>query len=475
MSQVESRCDTEQRRNESQLPTPKLRSGLFGKGIVSVQTGKSSKGVQHRKSSPDCISADVQADRGRHTAPDLQFQADTFLRKRKSKAIPSPSCTDDDKAQKPHDNSQSSDVSRAKVRKSSRAPRKQRTKTADSQRPKPKSKRAQLEKSSLVDDETDTEGRARIPSPHESRQMSPDWPTVLPEGDEPEETAVIEAATSEASREEAGRNSMDNVMTNAGKPRVVIPALLSTPELDLLRSDVKAATVLSEPDIRKEAPHDHRAPRLNQRYQDDSCSPSLDADSYADMLAQALARSSAESSSLIMDLGAVVEGDQILVREDGSEQDKYFGDRQSGSQTFPCDVGEVIDQNPRHEYDMDEDSNPAYAVERISHVPCDADEAGYQEAIFDTMLDSTNGMLPAADPVAQRFPANTHVARKREVVRLSVTPANDSSIFESTSLDMEANAKDEIMGVATKNDTLDIFGTDAEQARKVIYGTRAHR
>jgi hypothetical protein len=263
-------------------------------------------------------------------------------------------------------------------------------------------------------------------------------------------------------------------MTNAGKPRVIIPALLSTPEIDLLRSDAKAAVILPEPDIQKEEPRD-RAPQLNQRYQNDSCSPSLDADSYADMLEQALARSSAESSSLIMDLGAVVEGDQVLVREDASEQDEHFDDRQPGSQTFPCDVGEVIDQNPRHEYDMDEDSNPAYAVERISHVPCDADEAGYQEATFDTMLDSTNGMQPAADPVAQRFPDNTHVACKREVARLIVVPANDGSIYGSTSLDMEADTGDEIMGVATKNDTLDIFGTDAEQARKVIYGTRAHR
>lgn len=396
--------------------------------------------------------------------------------------VPSSSCTDDEDVQKEPVGSQTSDVPRRKIRKTGTTIGDRATRISNSESPKAKIRRLSTEEPAPDDDEdvahsdTYTEAREQFKNPgrNGNRQASPDWPTILFEDDQPEGLSMIEAGESKLSRSKDVESHAETDLSNAKEPNALPPSepLKHEDYLDTVESpnDAKGADVLVQPNGEKE-PLRNLVQQSNQHYENDSCSPSLDAESYADMLAQALDGSSGESSSLIMDFGAVVEGDQVLVRNgDQAEQDEYL-DGRSVSQCLPCAAAEALDQNPPREYGADRDYHSTHTAERCFHVPCAADEEGHEGVLLDAELDPVEGMLPCADSVDQSFPDISHVALESDMLRPNIViPAPDISTVDSATPDIEVGA-----GAEVKNNTLDIFGTDAEQARKALYGTRAYR
>lgn len=466
---------------KSQLPTPKLRLGLFGKGIASGQTSKTSKGIDHREYEQPCPALALDADRTCFSAPDLQFQNDTFMKKRKRLPIPLSSSTEGEDVELPVD-SQSSEVSMAKIRKPKVTTRDARKMANDSKRPEAQISRARSEKSVSSNGGASAAEQSKNPSRPGNRQASPDWPTILPEDDEPDETESPEVHKTHATQEKAVRGQPGVNLSHMTNSVAIVP--LSTEENNFLphemRVDAEAATTIPRPNGDEEGLR-NKEQHSTQQYRNDSCSPSLDAESYADMLAQALAGSSAESSCLVIDpevneSGKIDEGAMLPVPDDRdpAEQDTYFDRHQQGSRPIRHFV-EVFDDVSQQGRDTDVDYISNCKAGRQAHERYDVEEAENGEVPFNARLPLTNRKSLAMDQDDQYLKTNTHVAFEREVPQLSDTPAPDISSFESAALDMEVDVEYQVTDSAMKNNTLDIFGTDAEQARKVLYGTRVHR
>jgi hypothetical protein len=452
--------------------------GLFGKGIASGQTSKTSKGIDHREYEQPCPALALDADRTCFSAPDLHFQNDTFMKKRKRLPIPLSSSTEGEDVELPVD-SQSSEVSMAKIRKPKVTTRDARKMADDSKRPEAHISRARSEKSVSPDGGANAAEQSKNLSRPGNREASPDWPTILPEDDEPDETESVEVHKTHATQEKVVRDQPGVNLSHMKNSVAIMP--LSIKENNFLshemRVDAEAATTIPGPN------GDEEELRNKEQYRNDSCSPSLDAESYADMLAQALAGSSAESSCLVIDpevneSGKIDEGAMFPVTDDRdpAEQDMY-SDRQQGSRPIrPIrHFVEVFDDDSQQGRDTDIDYISNCKAGRQAHERYDVEEAENGEVPFNARLPLTNRKSLAMDQDAQYLKTTTHVAFEREVPQLSDTPAPDISSFESAALDMEVDVEYQVTDSAMKNNTLDIFGTDAEQARKVLYGTRVHR
>ncbi|KAJ9113496.1 hypothetical protein QFC20_001847 [Naganishia adeliensis] len=253
------------------------------------------------------------------SAPDLQFQNDSFLKKRKRRPIPSSSSTEGEDEEQVPVESQSSEVSMAKIRKPGVAERDERKTANDEEKPEAKIRRAHSEKSVSSNGGASGVEQTKNPSRPGNRQASPDWPTILSENDEQEETDAVEVEKPHALREKAERSQTCVDLSHAAKPDAITPTPQSTQGNNLhpneMRTHVKAGTTLPAPNGNEEKLGD-RELHSDKQYRNDSCSPSLDAESYADMLAQALAGSSAESSCLVIDPeveepGKIDEGDML--------------------------------------------------------------------------------------------------------------------------------------------------------------------
>lgn len=287
----------------------------------------------------------------------------------------------------------------------------------------------------------------------EDRQLSPDWPTILVDEDEQEQIQEAEDQHSDAVN---GNKQASPIQPLKQDPAPAVPAksrLLAEPIMGLNQDPPLSGAVLA---LQEEETSAQRDGALLSGQCDDSCSPSLDTISYADMLANALACSSSSES-----------GDRE-VHDEGLRLSFGPDDLVAGSR----DMDYAEEPSPSENYAQ----HDAHAIQSI---PDGNIEQNWPELNVDARQGHRFIALQgdpdsvAAFHMPERSQYTECFANDLPVAAIRVDgPSYEDFSPELSSLAVVAPSvkQPEARNVNDAHTVLDVFGTEAERARLLLYG-----
>lgn len=300
----------------------------------------------------------------------------------------------------------------------------------------------------------------------QERQPSPDWPTVLPEDDEQEETRDEKSQRYEKDEREPLAPSQPQIQeSNSARRAKSITPLQSPPSEpnEAVNEDharLKGGARPSLPLPENAGVTGESGPSVPHNYEN-SCSPSLDTRSFADMLAEALAGPT--SSAHIDD----EEDGEILRMFEGS-------DRVSGLTDADHEPAPRQDTDYQGtDYAQDEAGETWFQPESVVDGLSGRNDNGFYQA---HRYDEPEAGFGSLDVLPQGSDVS-YAMLPPEILPLPLLdveePDHGDSLAPSSMESAEANAIVEPEAHRdTENQALDIFGTDAERARQLLYGRR---
>ncbi|KAJ9100572.1 hypothetical protein QFC21_003616 [Naganishia friedmannii] len=433
------------------LPKTTLRLGIFSKGMSSRQ-GETSKGVKH--------------------PPDLQFQTESFMkRKEKHPAISSSDPTN-------MNGSDASSESDCQVEERVVTPVKK-TKT---QQPDMKKGRKHKASSEMPQ----SEGKSKQTS-KEWKQPSPDWPSVLPTSDR-----------SDGLKNADNRDNSASLARSKGITKCFPPSesgqkssCLSSNHDNMVSPHSRSASapvMMNLPSTTRRPQHSGRSPAL--RFVDSlerqslnaqqpmgesrlsSESPPLGDISYGSILANALAEAS--GPSVIVQVSSSAFGSLLNAYiKYGSDQDSAADyQRESDANWARAQEWQAIDVEG---YDSEDEQNQIIPDEFNQEVHNDAAEATRQILSYDVPLPSDPVEAESQDDLSEGEIAGVEFV---DLIRRDDDKLGGDGVLEELEpLDHLRHIGPLVPSSDYSNhiNALDVFGTDAEQARRVLYGTSFHR
>lgn len=280
------------------------------------------------------------------------------------------------------------------------------------------------------------------------RQRSADWPTILPEDDEQEAANDVKSQESEQSPCE----------TQDLAPQPQHEGSASEPIMDA-KEDLAPSKAGPKPvPIEEETRSAERSGPLPPHNFNNSCSPSLDTRSYADMLAEALAGSASSVSTASPREG----GDSLLMFEcsgghvSNGKDAGYEREQSRGIDIDDAyeDAGETRSQQEstvNHDFNVYDDTRQSQWDDTYEARPASVDTVSRGNGLpcMDFLSSSPHLAFPLIDEMADETFSPT----------LSSPKCAESDLVQNPE-----------MRNVTETKPLDIFGTDAESARQTLYG-----